>query len=486
MFNVLFAICLITPIALASSIGARRALWVAWPGALLLVPVWMNLSMGAMRIDLRTGAAIGCLIGFVVSPETPSPKKWLVSDSLMAVLIGVQILSERQVGQFGTFTIFEVLRQWLLPYLLGRMFLGSIADIARAVRPISVLLAVVTIFAMVEAVTKFHVVNKLLGRTYGLLEQGEGYRMGLKRSQAMTDHPIFFGMMMVLFHPWAIEAARRARALEGPKWWRFMPWMVGGALVGSVSRGPQLSCIFTAISAFFFRHPRWRVVIVATMVVGGAAAYGVKEVLIDEFQKVAGETEETARIILIDGEEELYTGTRHRVLLFKVYANALDNAGMFGWGQQMRGIELEESIAERFGSIDSHYVMFFLQRGYSGVVPFVLLQLCTLVQLGRAAWGASGSRAGLAGSLFGAMAAVDVGFFSVWFSPDFGTVWLFNCGLSARLASLAPETSSTPVMEMREQEEAAAGPRRRTWTGVAPLRCIHAEPSPLPVRSDDF
>lgn len=466
MFNVLFTLCLVVPIGLASTIGARRTLWIAWPAALVLMPVWINVTVGAMRLDLRTAAAVGCLIGFLVRSENSAPFRMLGSDWLVALLIFVQVLSERQVGQYGTFTIPEILRQWLLPYLLGRMFLGSTADIARAIRPLSRILSFVCLFAMFEAVTKFHPINKLLGRTYGLLEQGEGYRMGLKRSQAMTDHPIFFGMMLVLLHPWAIEAGRRAKAGFGPKWWRFLPWMIAGALVGSVSRGPQLSAIATAIVAFFFRNTRWRALLVATIIVGGLAAYGVKEVLVDEFQKVAGETEETAITIIINGEEELYTGTRHRVLLFKVYADAIDTAGMFGWGQQMRGIVLEENIAERFGSIDSHYVMFFLQRGYSGVIPFVLLQLFTLAQLGRAAWMSQGLRGSLSGSFFGAMAAVDAGFFSVWFSPDFGTVWLFNCGLATRLASFAPDR----VPEEANSPRRSSHPTFHLFGGPAPIR----------------
>ena len=466
MFNISFTLSLLLPIALAASVGPRRALWIAWPVALVLLPVWINLSVGAMRLDLRTGAAVGCLIGFLMHSENTHPTPWLTSDWIMAILILVQVISERQIGQFGTFTIVEILRQWLLPYMLGRMFLGSTADIARALGPLSKILLIVTLFAMFEAVTKFHPINKALGRTYGLLEQGEGYRMGLKRSQAMTDHPIFFGMLLVLFHPWAIEAARRARAGLGPKWWRFLPWMVAGALVGSVSRGPQLSAIVTAIAAFFFRHSKWRVPLIATILLVGIAGYGVKEVLVDEFQKVAGESEETAITIIINGEEELYTGTRHRVLLFKVYADAIDNAGMFGWGQQMRGIELEENIAERFGSIDSHYVMFFLQRGYSGVLPFVLLQFCTLAQLARAAWASQGLRGGLAGSMFGAMAAVDAGFFSVWFSPDFGTVWLFNCGLATGLASFAPDRVGPKSTDSRSAVRSVF----HLFAGPAPVR----------------
>lgn len=164
---------------------------------------------------------------------------------------------------------------------------------------------------------------------------------------------------------------------------------------------------------------------------------------------MAGENNETPKLIMINGEEEIYTGTRHRVLLFKVYAEALRDAGLFGWGQQMKGIDLEDEIAERFGSIDSHYVLFFLQRGHSGLWPFVLLQVVTLVQLGRAAWPGKGLRAGLAGSMFGAMAAVDVGLFSVWFSPDFGTVWLFTAGVAANLAALGPEAITPPGRHRR-------------------------------------
>ena len=475
MFNVLFNLCLVVPIGLAGIIGARRTLWIVWPAALVLLPVWINVTVGAMRLDLRTAAAVGCLIGFLVRPENSAPFRLLASDWLVAFLIFVQVISEREVGQFGTFTIPEILRQWLLPYLLGRMFLGSTADVARALRPLSRILLLVTLFAMFEAVTKFHPINKLLGRTYGLLEQGEGYRMGLKRSQAMTDHPIYFGMMLVLLHPWAIEAARRAKAGLGPKWWRFLPWLIAGALVGSVSRGPQLSAIVTALAAFFFRNSKWRAPLVATLIVGGIAAYGVKEIVVDEFQKVAGENEETAITIIINGEEELYTGTRHRVLLFKIYADAIDTAGMFGWGQQMRGIELEEKIAERFGSIDSHYVMFFIQRGYSGIVPFVLLQLCTLAQLGRAAWASQNLRGSLSGSFFGAMAAVDAGFFSVWFSPDFGTVWLFNCGLATRLASFAPDRLSAEPMIAPPSSSSIF----HLFAGPAPIRSTPRPGDPL-------
>ena len=476
MFNFLFALALLAPILLAGAIGARRAMWIAWPVALLLLPVWMNIIVGAMRLDLRTGAAVGCLLGFLLRPERDAPTRWTSADVLMAVLVFVQVLSEHTVGLLGTLTVPDILRQWLLPYLMGRMFLGSTVDLARALRPMTRVLLIVCLFAMFEAVTKFHPVNKLLGRTYGLLEQGEGYRMGLKRSQAMTDHPIFFGMMLVLLLPWGIEAARRARSGMGPRWWRASPWLLAGALVGSVSRGPQLSAIFTALTAFFFRHPRWRTTLLTLAVLGGAGGYAIKELLVEQLEQVAGETEENTRILIIDGEEELYSGTRHRVLLFKVYKDALDRAGMFGWGQQMLGIQLEESIAERFGSIDSHYVMFFLQRGYSGVVPFVALQLCTLVQLGRAAWGGRGARADAAGSLFGAMLAVDVGFFSVWFSPDFGAVWLFNCGLSAKLATFAPDDSGPPEPDASAALDADnAILRFRLSSGTAPIRALPVE-----------
>lgn len=47
MFQILFVLSLMAPVALAVKLGGRRALWICWPFALLAMPVWMNLVVGA-------------------------------------------------------------------------------------------------------------------------------------------------------------------------------------------------------------------------------------------------------------------------------------------------------------------------------------------------------------------------------------------------------------------------------------------------------
>ena len=475
MFFLFFLAAFGGSFALSSARGAREGLWVSWPLALFLLPVWLVLKTGAFLVDLRTGAIAGALLGFLIHPPQTLPNRPVVSDGIVGFLVAAQVVSESLVGQFGKFTILEIARGWLLPYLVGRLYIGSNDDVRGAVRSLSKACLIISGFATFEAITKFHPVNEVLGRTYGLLEQGEGYRMGMKRAQGMTDHPIFFGMLLVLILPYAIEASRQARLGEAAGWRRLVPWALGAALFGSVSRGPQLSGLIAVYVSKFFYHPRLRVALLVLAVAGGVGAVFVKEVLIERLQAMAGENEETPRIIMIDGEPEEYTGTRHRILLFKVYARALETTGWFGWGQRMQGIELEEHLANRFGSIDSHYIMFYLQRGYTGIVPFVMLELWTLFILARAAWPGKGPRAGLAGPMFGAMAAVDLGFFSVWFSPDFGTAWLFNTGVAATLATL-PVDAGRGATTLAPRS-VAASPRRppRLAPGHAPIRPLNLE-----------
>ncbi len=473
MFYGLFLLVLVASAVVTHRLGARPALWACWPPALLLLPVWLAAGMGALLLDLRTAAAAGVLLGGVSAWLGKWPSRWLFSDVLVVVLTATQVVSEYKVGIFGTLTVPELIRSWALPYFLGRFFLGSASELQGALRPFCKAMVGLSAFAMFESVTKLHLVNKALGKVYGVLEQGEGYRMGLKRAQGMTDHPIFFGMMLVLFLPWAMTAAGLAKSgRDTPRWWKAVPWLMGGALFGTVSRGPQISALATVYVATFFARPKWRVAMALLAIVGGTAVYTGRELVMDQLQKAIAEEDEEPIYVNIDGEEELYTGTRHRVLLFKVYAEALANAGLFGYGLQMTGIDLEESLAQRFGSIDSTYVMFYLQRGYSGVVPFVLLELCTLVQLGGVAWKGRGPVAGLAGAMFGAMAAVDVGLFTSWFAPDFGTVWLFLAGFAANLATLPqpeddppPSSARARVIQRRRPSPRITPPQPRPRVG---------------------
>ena len=453
--------------------SSREALWATWWVVLLICPDYLHFQPGVLTVNLRFLGVFIALTGVAVLPGRggfgfgrPVP-----ADGVELLLVSAAIISEYKMGRFSPLTVPEILRIWLFPYIVGRIFFRTTADVAAMMPAFAKACTYASVYAMIESVIKFNPVNKLLGKTYGLLEQGEGYRMGLKRAQGAQDHPIFMGLVLVLILPWAFEASQAAKEGRGPRWWRFIPWLVAGALFGTVSRGPQISALVATYLAFFFRFPKHRKSLLVLGLVIGAAAYGGKALILELSAKISNESEEPIRLITINGEEEEYTGTRHRILLFKAYGEYLDNAGMWGYGFAMRKVQLEEKLAQRFGSIDSAYIMLYLQRGYAGIVTFVALSVVTLHNLLWVAWPAKKPQAALAGALFASVLMLDLALFTSWFSPDFGAAFLFTTGVSARLASL-PVVAGPGRVEPLESAAESPAPRRRfeLVTGHPPIR----------------
>jgi hypothetical protein len=292
----------------------------------------------------------------------------------------------------------------------------------------------------------------------------------LKRAQGALEHPIFLGMLLVLMAPWAGLASREWKSRGGRAWWRWLPAILGGAVLVTVSRGAHLAYLATLGIGYFFARPGRRVALLAAAVVLAGVGYGLRAGLAEAMGRAAGEGSSETRLIMIDGDEVEYTGTNHRILLFRVYENAIARCGWFGYGSELRGVEVEESLQQRFGSIDNHYLLFFLQHGWASLIWFGLLIVVSLAELGRVAWWGRDGFAEWAGLAFGALAATSLNLMSVWFSPDFGACWLFVCGLACSVRGLGSSVE-IPV----EQEPSEACVRLRLVPGCAPRRGVGVE-----------
>ena len=453
MFFYLFATALtVATFAYAAVRGGRQGLWFGWLAAMLAMPTWIVFQLGSLAIDLRAvGGTLGLFVLLVFGDGETGPKRplklhplALLADLMAIVLFATQVYTQKKIGRFGPLTAPDIARRWLLPYVIGRFYYGSVGDIRKSLPLTARMMMGLCVFAVFEGVTKFHPINKALGKTYGILEAGEGYRWGLKRAQGPLDHPIFFGMMLVLLFPLVYEAYRVAKAGKGPKWWTRLLAAIGAAVFVTVSRGAQISMILTGIMTLFFQKPKWRVAVLVFSVVGGGAGYVGKAVLTSMLSKLAEEKDDDIRLIMINGEEYEYTGTNHRVLLFTAYDEALRTTGYFGFGYELQGIELEEPVALRFSSIDDHYILFLLQYGYVALTAFLILAVVSIVNMGFLAWDVKGPKAAMAAALFGSLASVTVNLLSVWFSPDFGSVYLFCTGLAANLRCLPDPISIEP------------------------------------------
>ena len=175
----------------------RGGLWAVWFTAILLTPCWMILGAGGLTIDPRMLAAVIGLTCLVVSMGSARLRRPLLLDWLVVLLWICLNLSECLVGRFSPMTAVELGRRWLLPYLVGRVFLSSskdIRDAARIFAPIA-LLMVMMIYA-VQSVSGADSTEVVIASAIGL---GVMILVLGFFSQAGDDAPIGAGIFSILF-----------------------------------------------------------------------------------------------------------------------------------------------------------------------------------------------------------------------------------------------------------------------------------------------
>ena len=408
--------------------------------ATLFAPAWMTCQLKSIQLDHRTAAMLAGLTLLVLLFGHLPLRKWLWTDTLIVAVWLGQVASAAAVDQLRPLTAIEMARLWLLPYLCGRVFfLSWRGELPRLMPLMCGLLALTAALDAFEAISKVNLVNRFFGKTFGVLEAGEGYRWGMKRSQGPMDHPIYNGMMLTLFTPWAITAAARRKMPDGKKWWIVLPALLAGCLFFTVSRGPQIAFLATCGIVFFFRYPKLRAITATCAIVGGLGVYFGKDALMGMLKSAAGETEDSVRLLVIDGEEVEYSGTNHRALLFKVYAQAIDETGWFGYGVGLKEVPIADGAGTRFGSIDNHYIKHLLEYGWWGLCCFIGIAVSAVYYTARLALNVESRNATYAAGLCGAIATTSVMMLSVWFSFDYGSFWLFSAGTASCLSTLKPK-----------------------------------------------
>jgi O-antigen ligase len=185
--------------------------------------------------------------------------------------------------------------------------------------------------------------------------------------------------------------------------------------------------------------PRWRTMIVAPVVLLLAVGLAAGDQVVDFLQRWSGETPST---ILIDGEPVRYTGTTHRLLQVRVYAEAVAHAGWLGYGstaldaQQTTIPYVDEELRQMFSSIDNHFLQFTLQCGFLGIGLFVVLCGASIAYAWQAVKGCDGVSKMLSAAVGGALLSVTLLVSSVWLATDFRFLLLSIMGLAGGLKLL--------------------------------------------------
>lgn len=440
-------------LALAMTHGFRTALRLVYLPILLLAPVWLREeSLSSVVIDLRLVAACGILPALILALFRKR-QKILLADIAVVALLGVIFISMNLAGEIRLLTFFELVRMFVLPYVMGRWFFASDEDLDRTLPLLAAICLLIGVWSVFEAVTHINPVLKLpMAPTFWRLEGGseEGFRWGLKRSQGPQGHPIHWGLAMVMILPWAMAAAQRVRTNRGPTWWWLAPGAMLAAILVTVSRGAWIAALVALGAGIVLRFTRFRVPILVVSLVVGTALWTSKDALIPMLTALIKSKQEAEEVTMIEiaGNEYQYDGDRHRTLLSIVYREFVEQTGWFGYGADIEDTVIgridDESARHLFRSIDNHYLQFRLMHGNLGLALFLVLQACALVYFLQASWDVRTAHSMLAGALFGAMAGLALVLWSVWLAEDFAAVWLFSVGLASNFRAGLEGNSRLP------------------------------------------
>lgn len=447
-----FVLGFVGTLVLMAERGYRDGMKIAWFAATLAVPAWLTVSFRSVALDAITGVTLATFVATLTRPFAGTRTRWMVSDLLVGAFVLTCVVSDALNRSLIPGTVLELVRTWVLPYLLGRLFLSS-WDEMRPVMPIVVALAAgLSVYGLFEAVTHINILAVVTGKKWELLETAEGFRWGLKRAQGITNHPIYFGLLLALTLPWMLMAARSATRHEAPRWWIAVPALMAAAAFVTVSRSAHLAILIVFAADLFFRRPNYRIPMVLIAVAGGLVFFVFREETLDLLGAYAGERDIGQERVKIYGVEYEYTGTRHRDLLYQAYDEAIEKAGWVGYGSSLQDMPLDPYMDSRFLSIDNHYLQYFLRYGILGTVAFAALAAAGAWNLGREALARDGPLSDLAAGLFGAFIAVVLLIRGVALSFDYGATWLFVAGLAASMRARRIMTAGDPILRQSHED----------------------------------
>ena len=228
--------------------GPRFALGAIALGA-LLVPIWLEIQVGDMAIDLRTLVTLVGGVCYCAHPQATASFKLVVSDYAMIVLVAMHIVSDTVNDGFSLATPLRTAGEWALPYIIGRWAIQSAEDIKRLAPVAAACGLLLAGWGVFEAVFRVNPAHWLVSERPADMFPRVAMRWGLKRAEGPMRHPIYLGMVLAMLAPWSLSAARHLTR----RWdWRraVLPALLAG-IIATGSRTPLVVAVAIAWSASF-------------------------------------------------------------------------------------------------------------------------------------------------------------------------------------------------------------------------------------------
>jgi hypothetical protein len=414
----------------------------------LLVPTWISIPVGDIPLDVRSTIACVGLVAYCFHRDARFRTRLRVADYAAIALLVVHFASD-SINDGFTFTI--VARgygEWIVPYLAGRASVAEYADVRRLRSTACIVAIALAAWAAVESVSGTNPVTSLVGERPADRMAHRTERWGLKRAEGPTTHPIWSGMTQAMLLPWAISGANAAFRSRSGLWMLAAPPAIVAGVFFSLSRGPWGLVVLTFFGTAVGLFPRAR----KFLLVGGAVLIAAvlvwREPTLRFVQQLTSPTG-GSRTVEVDGEEVRFDSTTYRLILWKVYRQAMWRAGLFGFGTDRTSTfpvrvpvgTLDPETMRRVESIDNQYILLDLRFGLLGVLSLVgLVGGAAASAFRRGTATADSSRVFLVavGALLGSMLFI---FAVEWMPLDYGFALLWTCGLSTGLDAYPRRTN---------------------------------------------
>lgn len=448
--------------------------WVRWyplePGGVLSDPSLFNRHSLWITMRMACGVLGGCL--YLLHPRATYNFRLMWSDWAVLGLAAIHILSDFLLDGFSLTTVLRAYGEWVLPYLLGRIAIQSMADVRWALAIAVVVALLLAAESAAESLLSLDPnPSEILAGFERRPEEGTPHRivrLGFKRAYGPTMNPIYFAALQFLLFPWTLYAASRAlKSQTVPMWWSTMPFVNVIGIAGTVSRAPFLAIGGLIYVLILILKSRWRPALAIAGVVLALAALAGWTRVITSLEDLVGENRREA-VAVMEGKKVKWTNARHRLLLFDEYWPAIRGTGPLGWGtRRLTGFppdiprtsreasqdslvnpvekEAQKPVARRpalaapvarevdVEALDNAFLLMTLRFGWFGLVFFAAVQIlgiCNYVRL--AVTGNGEGKVWLAASA-ATTAGMVVFLFAVWMPQDFGFFYFWTIGASAGL-----------------------------------------------------
>lgn len=407
----------------------------------ILIPQWVRLDItSAIWLNVPITVTAFTLLLFLAHPRSSYVLYLRPPDYAILALLLVHVISDSLNERFEFGVFLRAYGEWFLPYVAGRVAIQSLADVRWTVPVAASVGLALAICGVIESISGTNPFELLFGSRPLDGVALDAARFGLKRAYGPLMHSLYLGTLQMLLLPWALYFCQDCLLPaqdRGSGWLAGLPVSLLG-IASSLSRGPILAAGVLVYVLQLLIRPTWRCVLAAVGIVTVAGSIAFSTAILDGLDVMT--TEHSNRMQTPVGDKNVhYTSTRHRVLLFQVYAYPLKQAGLFGYGttrcsQFPPDVPMDQPHG-RVRAIDNQYLLMTLRLGYVGMAVFTLLNIVTALEFGRLTLLSRGHGRVWLGAMCGMVVAMVLMFMLVWQPQDFGFLYLFSLGSAAGIGA---------------------------------------------------